>query len=454
MDLVSALIVSIFFALILDQLQYYYKKKSIPGPRFKIPIVGDLLKSFNPTFDGYLQQWQGNLRCTTVLHKFIVFVNSAQTVREVLARPETFVPAGPASFRDMMDPNNWIFLTGVRHSNYRKMLKPLFDKNSLEKYQELQTGIFLKYINKWIEMCKVNTFIKIQDEVRDLNIESSLEVICGLNNLQPSAIGDISRGFYDMLQSLQLVNIPINLPFTALGKGLRAKEKILDHLRFAVRTVKGKGYILENSERSLLEKWICSNPEVSDEDMAITLLSMLFAGQDAATSAMVWSIQILADHPDIVYRLREFKSLDSENYKVYLTAVVKEVLRSRPPVFQMPYEAIRDTALEGHPIVKGTFVIASFYPTLHNGDYYPDPEEFIPERFIPDKIDPNYLVFGYGPHLCIGNGLARKSTETLIDLLLSTCDFDHIKTKDSDKIKIFAATYPQDGCLIRFSQKD
>lgn len=50
-------------------------------------------------------------------------------------------------------------------------------------------------------------------------------------------------------------------------------------------------------------KEITENPrgfDVSDHDMAATVLDFLFASQDATTSAVVWALDILSDRPEEV----------------------------------------------------------------------------------------------------------------------------------------------------------
>lgn len=52
--------------------QYWYlsKKKSLPGPKFKIPIIGAFLDSLYPTFEGYMSKWKsGELSCVSVFDR-------------------------------------------------------------------------------------------------------------------------------------------------------------------------------------------------------------------------------------------------------------------------------------------------------------------------------------------------------------------------------------------------
>ena len=43
--------------LALEQSVYRYKKRHLPGAKWTIPIIGKFADSVNPTFEGYMKQW-------------------------------------------------------------------------------------------------------------------------------------------------------------------------------------------------------------------------------------------------------------------------------------------------------------------------------------------------------------------------------------------------------------
>jgi sterol 22-desaturase len=49
---------AILFALLaLEQSVYRYKKRSLPGDSWTIPIIGKFADSMKPTMEGYMKQW-------------------------------------------------------------------------------------------------------------------------------------------------------------------------------------------------------------------------------------------------------------------------------------------------------------------------------------------------------------------------------------------------------------
>ena len=103
---------------------------------------------------------------------------------------------------------------------------------------------------------------------------------------------------------------------------------------------------------TLTEEMEKPNPllrEFSDYEIAQTLFTFLFASQDATSSAATWLFQIMAQRPEVLDRLRDENlkarngdpnaevNLDQLESMTYSRAVVKELLRYRPPVIMVPY---------------------------------------------------------------------------------------------------------------------
>ena len=85
-------------------------------------------------------------------------------------------------------------------------------------------------------------------------------------------------------------------------------------------------------------------------------------------------------------------------------------------------------------------VIPSFYNSLRDPEVYSNPQEFDPTRWLDPngtaQSNPrNYLVFGSGPHKCIGIEYATMNMALVIAHAVSTWDWEHTKTPDSEEIE-------------------
>ncbi|KAL8280253.1 hypothetical protein RQP46_007367 [Phenoliferia psychrophenolica] len=210
--------------------------------------------------------------------------------------------------------------------------------------------------------------------------------------------------------------------------------------------------------------------EYSNHEMALVLLSFIFASQDAMSSSITFAFQLLADHPAVLAKVREeqvrIRGTDTESpvslewlgEMSYTNAVTTEVLRLRPPVIMVPYMTTKAFPVtEDVTVPKGTMLIPSFWNSLHDPEVYPDPDDFIPERWLPGGTNAgpptaskNWLGFGHGAHRCIAQDYVFLSMNELISTAALLMDWEHERTAESDEIQIIATLFPKDGCRLKF----
>jgi C-22 sterol desaturase len=171
------------------------------------------------------------------------------------------------------------------------------------------------------------------------------------------------------------------------------------------------------------------------------------------SSSITFGFQYMADRPDVMAKIREEQELvRGGNYEAdvtpeqldrmtYTRAMVKETLRIKPPVIMVPYMTTKRMPItEDYSVPKGSILIPSFYNSLHDPAVYPDPEAFNPDRFMPggnsEKSDPkHFLVFGSGPHKCIGYEYVYMHMASVLGAAAATMDIEHARTPDSDELK-------------------
>ena len=191
----------------------------------------------------------------------------------------------------------------------------------------------------------------------------------------------------------------------------------------------------------------------------MTVFTFLFAAQDATSSATTWLFQIMADRPDLLEKVREENlrlrdgnrdapfSMDLLESMVYTRAVVKETLRYRPPVTMVPYIVKKDfPVVDNYVVKKGSMIIPTVWPSTHDPEAYPNPDSFDPERWITgdaDKQSKNWLVFGTGPHYCLGQTYAQLNLMAMIGKASMHLNWEHHATPISEDIKVFATIFPQ-----------
>ncbi|ESK87004.1 cytochrome p450 [Moniliophthora roreri MCA 2997] len=177
-----------------------------------------------------------------------------------------------------------------------------------------------------------------------------------------------------------------------------------------------------------------------DDKASAWLAAMLYlAGYETTATAMGWLILAMIAFPEAQHKVHEeidrvvgrtrIPTLRDMDDLPYTRAVVKEVLRWRPPV---PMGVFRTTAEDdiynGYYIPKGSFIIPNVWAMNHDPvTYGPEADEFRPERFLnedgthkespPDTKDEGHYSFGFGRRICPGRHLANNSVLTFAILL-------------------------------------
>jgi len=420
----------------------------------------------------------GPLSCVSVFNLFIVMASTNEYARKIFNSPTHAEPWLVASANDILQPDNWVFLTGKVHVDYRKILNTLFTRKALGIYLRIMESISRKHYAQWLADAEKDKSPKsIMMTSRALNMETSLSVFCG-QHIPHKAIVEIEEKYWLITKALQLVNFPLNVPGTNVYNACQARKIAMKWLEGAAKSC--KEYIKNGGEvECMLDAWVVeinaakekTGKEFSDREMAMVIFSFLFASQDAMSSGVIFLFQHLADRPEMLAKVREEQlrvrgdantpmTLEMLDEMVYLKAFVKESLRLVPPVTMVPYKAIKPFPISpDYTVPAGSMVIPSIYPSLHDPEVFPEPEKLIPERWMDPESTANnspksYLVFGSGPHRCIGIEYANMHMACAIGTAAILMDWDHQRTPDSDDTEMIATVFPKDGCLLSFSPRN
>ena len=422
--------------------------------------------------------------------RFVVLAGTRDMSRKIFNSPAFVKPVVVDAATKLLRPENWVFLDGKAHVDYRKGLNGLFTRQALEIYLPGQEEVYDKYFAKFLEMTKENKgqpqpFMPI---FRELMCAVSCRTFVG-HYMSDKVVKKIAHDYYLITAALELVNFPIILPFTKSWYGKKAADMVLDE--FAKCAAKSKARMAAGgSVTCIMDAWIQQQQEsaryrakiakgievpesekpamilrdFTDWEISMTVFTFLFASQDATSSACTWLFQLLADRPEWLAKVREENlrlrngdrhkrfDMDTLESMVATRAVVKETLRYRPPVIMVPYKAKKDWQITpDYKVKKGMMVIPSVWPATHDPEAYPDPESWDPERWITgdaDKQVKNWLVFGTGPHYCLGQTYAQLNLIAMVGKASLMLDWEHHETAVSEDIEVFATIFPQ-VCAVR-----
>jgi cholest-4-en-3-one 26-monooxygenase len=133
---------------------------------------------------------------------------------------------------------------------------------------------------------------------------------------------------------------------------------------------------------------------------------LIEAGTETTRDAIAGAMQAFCEFPDQWEKLKAHPEL--------MPDAVEEILRWVTPINYFVRTATQDYELRGQTISEGDKVVLFWGSGNRDEDIFDDPFEF--------RIDrrPNqHLVFGFGPHLCMGAHLARAEIERMFTILLT-----------------------------------
>ncbi len=130
----------------------------------------------------------------------------------------------------------------------------------------------------------------------------------------------------------------------------------------------------------------------------------LGAGIDTMIAALGNVVALFGRHPEQFERVRNDASL--------IPSAFNEVLRYLAPVHAWGRRATRAVEIDGAAIPEGAHVAVLFGAGNRDERHYANPDAFDVAR---DPSD--HLSFGYGPHGCAGQGLARMEGHAVIAAL-------------------------------------
>ncbi|MGW1026799.1 cytochrome P450 [Streptomyces sp. NPDC002577] len=134
-------------------------------------------------------------------------------------------------------------------------------------------------------------------------------------------------------------------------------------------------------------------------------IAIATAGHDTTSSTMAGTIEQLALHPDQLAKVQQNPNLVSD--------LVNEGLRWSSPVKHFTRQATQDYTLRGRRISKGDRFMLLYQSANRDADVFDQPDLFEIER-RPNK----HVAFGYGPHMCIGQHLAKLELRIMFEELL------------------------------------
>ncbi len=152
---------------------------------------------------------------------------------------------------------------------------------------------------------------------------------------------------------------------------------------------------------------------LADPEFLLFFLLLIDAGGDTTRNLLAAGLLALMERPDQLAWLKQ--DLDGR-----LAGAQEELLRWTSPVIYMRRTAKRDAELNGAKIREGDKVVMYFGAANRDADKFEHPDTLDISR--PPEA---HLAFGAGPHVCLGQHIARIEIDAMFrEVLTRMTDFE------------------------------
>lgn len=167
---------------------------------------------------------------------------------------------------------------------------------------------------------------------------------------------------------------------------------------------------------------VAGEPMTDDE-----MVSMINFGVFAGFEDMV---RILASTIYAIWKERDGAAALQANDAKAIPGFVDETMRYYPSTQYLRRTVVEDMEYEGVRLPKGTRIVGLIVSANRDDAAFARPDEFLPGR--PDAR--NSLMFGFGPHMCVGQKIARSIIAALTGALVQSCEAFELAPQNALKI--------------------
>lgn len=284
-----------------------------------------------------------------------------------------------------------ISLEGQAHTRMRRLYNSFFAPRALARYEEQIIGPVVQRV-----MENLATRERA-DLIDDFATPIPIGVVSALFGLPTDSIADNDHRVRAMLRALTR---PGDAELVAAG--WQAYGEIAEQLRdIAAREIADPSdNLLGEVARSLIAEGLGTV-----EECERVVFTLILGSYETTIWMLVSVVGALLANPDAMAQVRQDPAL--------LGTAIDEATRWASPTAGLVRFVERDTEIAGTPLSAGSFVYLSLVAAHYDTTLYPDPARYdVRRRSTP-------MLFGLGPHYCVGAPLARMEARIAVSQLLA-----------------------------------
>lgn len=330
----------------------------------------------------------------------------------VLRDPDTYTSERFTNLEEVDDEQeearrSMLETDGTRHRAMRQLLQGQFTPNAVAQYETFLRGLTATTLDYAFALGEFD-FVKEVAADFPINVLARLLDVPEKDTKQLIEWGNRMVGFDDPEHADILISDPESEKYRLVPFRSPAALEVFAYGDALAKDRRGKGgtdlvSVLVNGEMR-------DGIPLSERDFHTNFLLLVVAGNETTRHTITHTMMNLINHPAQLQRLQENPEL--------IPWAVEEFLRYASPVYHFRRTATKDVQVHGKTIKSGDKVVTWFASGNRDAEIFENANDFDVAR------NPNeHMTFGRGgPHMCLGNALARIELRVMFEDLVSRVD--------------------------------
>jgi cytochrome P450 len=289
-----------------------------------------------------------------------------------------------------------------RHTRLRQLVNPAFAKPTMERYATTAETLVDGLLDDVVDAGSIDVVdrlarelpIRMLVEILGVPLADAPQLFHWADQIVYNADPDFSDAVSDRIDTDPYRLLPFRSPVS-----LRVFEHF-ERLAEARRRDPAADLV------TVLADAVVDGVALTERERGTFLLLLLIAGNETTRHSLTQAVIALAQHPEQWAQLRSGEaSIDT---------AVEEVLRWACPQVHFRRTATVDTAIGEQRVAAGDKVVTWYIAANFDPDQFPSPH-----RFDVSRAPNRHVTFGGGgPHLCLGQWMARLEVRVLLEALV------------------------------------
>ena len=305
-----------------------------------------------------------------------------------------FIAEGLGSFFD------GLILTGMdgeEHRRARALLQPIFMPDVVNRWKPKMDAIIR---NEYLQPLVASKYADLMDFALHFPIRLIYSLI-GFPENEPERVKQVATWALAILAGPQ---VDPEKAAQARGAAMDAAKNLYDAVMEAVVQVRAAGATGEDLISRLIRAEY-EGRQLDDHEITTFVRSLLPAAGETTTRTFGSLLVLLLERPELLERVRNDRAL--------IGKAIDEAVRFEPVATFKVRQAAQDLEIDGVKIPKGAMVQAIVMSANRDEDAFEHADMFDIDR----KPKPSF-GFGFGPHMCIGQFIAKTEMQVALNAVL------------------------------------